>query len=227
MSNPPPKQPISMAFLERVLSKPRLDKYRTPGATPREVMGRYRWNVALCESLYPGLHHLEVAFRNSLHEALKEHFQVATWFDLPWLLKREQDKVTEAKRELGRRNSPLEADRIVAELSFGFWTSLVERAYDQTLWKQKEVIRRAFPSMPNRLRTRSEISQRMRTFRMLRNRVFHYEPVWHWGDLAQQYAGLRQALHWFEPQLLGLLPTAESFEEIYARGPGAYEVDVS
>ncbi|MDC0711753.1 hypothetical protein POL68_25010 [Stigmatella sp. ncwal1] len=36
---------------------------------------------------------------------------------------------------------------------------------------------------------------------LLRNRVFHYEPIWHWEDLPQQYASLRQALGWFEPEL--------------------------
>ncbi len=216
-----------MGLLERVLSKPRLDKYRTsPSDTPRVVMGRYLWNLALCRGLYSGLQYLEVAFRNRLHDALTAHFGVATWFDMPWVLPRELQKVTNAKAELQKRQSLLEPDRIIAELSFGFWTSLLSSAYDQIIWNQQSVIRQSLPHMPNHLRTRRRISDRMHQLRLLRNRVFHYEPIWHWRNLPQQQAELRQTLQWFEPALLGLLRGPHSFEEIYSQGARAYEVDV-
>jgi hypothetical protein len=227
MSLNAPQQPISIALLESVLSKPRLDRYRTSVTeTPRVVIGRYIWNLALCKALYPGLQYLEVAFRNRLHDALKTHFGAAAWFDMAWVLPRERQKVTDAKAELQRRPSPVEPDRIVAELSFGFWTSLLSGPYDQILWNQRAVIRQSLPHMPNHLRTRRRISDRMHRLRLLRNRVFHYEPIWHWRDLSQQYAELRQTLQWLEPALLGLLRTPHTFEEVYAQGPGAYEVNV-
>ncbi|SEU31894.1 hypothetical protein SAMN05443639_116118 [Stigmatella erecta] len=172
------------------------------------ILGRYLWNIALCQALYPALHSLEVAFRNRLHEALKLHFGVPSWFDMPWLLDREQDKVAAAKQELRKRNAPLEADRVVAELSFG------------------DVIRQTLPHMPKHLRKRTEINKRMHTLRLLRNRVFHYEPIWHWEDLPRQHADLRQALEWFEPELLKLLCVPPLFEEVHSRGPAAYELDV-
>nr|QKW93829.1 hypothetical protein [Vitiosangium cumulatum] len=216
-----------MAPLETALSRPRLDNYRTSAAdTPRIVMGRYLWNLALCKALYPGLQFLEVAFRNKLHDALKAHFGAAAWFDLPWLSSREQQKVADAKVELQKRQTPLEPDRIVAELSFGFWTSLLSGTYDQVIWNQRAVVRQSLPHMPNRLRTRRRISDRMHQIRLLRNRVFHYEPIWHWKNLAQQYAELRQTLQWFEPELLHLLHMPDSFEEVYMQGSVAYEIDV-
>jgi hypothetical protein len=227
MSNGASRQSISMAPLEGVLSKPRLDRYRTSvNDTPRVVMGRYLWNVALCKALYPELQFLEVAFRNRLHEALKAHFHTAEWFALPWLSPREAQKVADAKTELRKRQSPFEPDRIVAELSFGFWTSLLSGIYDQVIWNQRGVVRQSLPHMPNHLRTRRRISDRMHQHRLLRNRVSHYEPIWHWSNLSQQYADLRQTLHWLEPELVHLLPMPHSFEEVHLQGPGAYEVDV-
>ena len=216
-----------MASLESVLSRPRLDKYRTSVAdTARVVMGRYIWNLALCKALYPELQFLEVAFRNRLHDALKAHFAVAAWFELPWLSYREQQKVADAKAELQKRQSPREPDRIVAELSFGFWTSLLSGTYDQVIWNQRAVVRQTFPHMPNRLRTRRRISDRMHQLRLLRNRVFHYEPIWHWRNLAQQHADLRQTLQWLEPELLHVSRMPLSFEEVFTQGPVTYEVDV-
>jgi hypothetical protein len=227
MSNGTQRQSISMAPLETVLSRPRLDKYRMSATdTPRVVMGRYLWNLALCKALYPGLQFLEVAFRNRLHEALKTHFGAPAWFELPWLSPREAQKVADAKAELRKRQSPLEPDRIVAELSFGFWTSLLSGTYDQVIWNQRTVVRQSLPHMPNHLRTRRRISERMHQLRLLRNRVFHYEPIWHWRNLSQQYADLRQTLQWLEPELVHLLHMPHSFEEVHTQGAGAYEVDV-
>lgn len=137
-----------MALLESVLSKPRLDGYRLSAIEiPRVVIGRYRWNLALSKALHQELHLLEVAFRNRLHEGLKFHFGAAAWFDLPWLSLREQGAVSRVNKRLQEDGAPLEPDRVVAELDFGFWTSLLNSSYDQIIWNQRGLLHRAFRSM--------------------------------------------------------------------------------
>ena len=227
MANPPGVQSISAAALTKVLSPPRLEAYRlSPSDPPRVLIGRYRWNVALCMSLYAPLGYLEVAFRNSLHDALVATYGAPAWYDLVpgWLLAREQDKIAAAKVELSKRNAPLSPDRLVAELNFGFWTSLLSGSYEQVIWPK--LLKPVFPHMPRRARTRHTVAGRMNKIRHLRNRVFHHEPIWHWKDLRQQHAALEETIRWFEPALSRILPDAHTFDEVHGKGSVAFEMDV-
>ena len=185
-------------------------------------------------SLYPVLLHLEVAFRNSVHQALTNFAGTATWYDVtPSLLdRREQEEVKATRRELVKQRqkqgqaTALIADDMVAALKFGFWTGLLNKPYEQVLWHKGNMLALAFPHLPRRARTRPGISKRMHQIRQLRNRVFHHEPIWHWRDLLQQHRELRETLAWFEPTLIGLLPDTHTFDEVYARGATAHELDV-
>ncbi|KTD25674.1 Abi-like protein [Legionella israelensis] len=96
----------------------------------------YSWNIDLSQSLYPALQILEISLRNSLHHALSQNFETDQWFDLSFLHPREQVQIQKVKDDLKRRKKPLETGRIVAELSFGFWTSLFDIRYEhgQVLW---------------------------------------------------------------------------------------------
>ena len=55
---------------ERIVSRQRLQKYRRATKTKPEAVALYLWNVALSEALYPPIHFFEVAFRNTVHQAL-------------------------------------------------------------------------------------------------------------------------------------------------------------
>jgi hypothetical protein len=227
MSNQAPAQPISATMLTNMLSSARLEAYRLlPSDTHRMLLGRYRWNVALCMSLYPVLGYLEVAFRNSIHRALTGILGTPAWFDVsPHALKPdEQDVIATAKKALRQRGVAVEPDRMVAELSFGFWTGLLRTEYEQVLWPR--LLATVFPGMPRRHRTRSAVSARMHMVRRLRNRVFHHEPIWRLQFLTQRHDELRDTLMWFDRDLLRLFPSAHTFEEIHAQGPTTHEQDV-
>jgi hypothetical protein len=220
-------QPISATLLTSLLSSARLEAYRLlPTDTHRMLLGRYRWNVALCMSLYPVLGYLEVAFRNSLHMALTGMYSTPAWFDVsPSVLKSdEQEAIEAAKKALRKRGVAVEPNRMVAELSFGFWTGLLRTEYEQVLWPK--LLAAVFPGMPRRHRTRQAVSNRMHTVRRLRNRVFHHEPIWRLQQLPQRNDDLRDTLTWFDRDLLRLFPSSHTFEEIHAQGPTAHEQDV-
>ncbi|MFL5354673.1 hypothetical protein [Archangium sp.] len=170
--------------------------------------------------------YLEVAFRNNLHDALVAFYRAPAWYDIvpAWLLPREQDAIAAAKTELQKRPVPLEPSRLVAELSFGFWTSLLSRSYEQVIWPG--LLKPVFPHMPRRERTRQRVAERMHEVRKLRNRVFHHEPIWRLRDLPRRHAALEETLRWFEPVLSRILPDAPTFTEVHAKGPTAFEVDV-
>ena len=62
----------------------------------------------------------------------------------------------------------------MAELTLGFWVSLLNTEYERTLW---QALRRAFPYMPRRERQRRNVSAPLNTFRRFRNRIFHNESI--------------------------------------------------
>lgn len=212
------------------LSAERLAGYRgRPVATvsDREAFARYLWNMALAESLYPSLQALEVALRNTLHAALTQHFGCEDWYDVPGMLqhRNEQEALVRAKASLAEIGRPLEPSRVVAELSFGFWTSLLNQRYEQRLWPS--LLKPAFPFLPKGQRTRKTLSTRLDKVRRLRNRVFHHEPIWHWRDLGQKHSDIHEAIGWIRPMVRDLVRTVDRFPAVHAGGAQAYEAHLA
>ncbi len=207
--------------LRRGISDARLNAYRRPDDVGSlDVIARYLWNIALSEALYPTLQALEVTLRNDLHTAISARFDDALWFDRkpPILDVIEVDKVAVAKRELYLEHKPLEAGRLVAALSFGFWTSLFDRRYERIFWPS--LLRPAFPSMPRRIRTRQELSRRLNQIRRLRNRVFHHESILNWRnpDLLLQHTRILEIITWMNPAMGETIALMDRFTVIYADG---------
>lgn len=123
--------------LRKAMSHERLEAYRARGAGDSDLnlFAHYAWNVALCESLYPALQGLEVALRNSIHDAASEVYRSEEWFSNPRAIphQKEREAVQKAREVLAKEGKPPESGRIIAELSFGFWTSLLDVRYEQVL----------------------------------------------------------------------------------------------
>ncbi len=171
-------QPFYRDFT-RAVSYDRLDSYRRGGVPDHVALGRYLWNMALSEALYPALHAVEIALRNNIHHAAQEHYNYnELWFDTYNLLEtREVQKVVEARAELQRNHKPLNGGRNVAELGFGFWTSLLNSRYEQTLIQP--LLPKLLPHAPATHQDREELRRRMEKIRRPRNRAFHHEHIWH------------------------------------------------
>lgn len=170
--------------------------------------------MALSESLYPVLQVLEVALRNSIHSAASHYFGRNDWYNDHHIIhSKDVGALDKAKGILTRQRKPLEPGRIIAELNFGFWTSLMDRRYEQVLWPQ--LIKIAFPYMPKKVRTRRVLSRRFNKIRRLRNRIFHHEPIWYWQDLPQQHEQILEAISWIEPAVKELVMTIDRFPQIY------------
>jgi hypothetical protein len=209
-----------VAQLAKTLSDQRLAAYqgRVTEDGNLNLFSHYAWNMALSESLYPILQALEISLRNAIHHAAVDHFNQDNWFDDRSIIhhRYNQTTIANAKLSLERQNKPIEPDRIIAELTFGFWTSLLDRRYEQGFLYP--IIRATFPHIPRRDRTRHHISQRFNKIRDLRNRVFHHEPIWYWNDLAQQHQDMLEALVWMAPAMKEMVMTIDRFEETYNNG---------
>ncbi len=204
-----------------IFSQERLDGYLGHAHcnnSKNEALIAYSWNIELSQALYPTLQVLEIALRNSLHDTIADSHQTEYWFDLPFLHAREREQVVQAKESLRKDKKPIEVGRIVAELSFGFWTSLFDVRYehDQVLWPK--LLKPAFPFLPKGQKTRSYLSRELNRVRLLRNRVFHYEPIWHWRDLSNQHKSILNLISGLSTAAEKYLNIFDQFQEIHSNG---------
>lgn len=198
--------------LSRAVSEERLAPYRQDAEDSLIVpFARYFWNMELGESLYPTLQTLEIALRNSLHEAISVDRGTVDWFE-EVLDPKDKPAFEEIKNRLSRHKIPLTAGQIVANSDLGFWIRLLNSRYENVLWPK--LLRSSFPAMPNSIRTRRSLSKRLNRIRALRNRVFHFEPVWNDSSLAQKHEEIKETIAWINPSMLKAVSLFDRFPKV-------------
>jgi hypothetical protein len=206
-----------VAALHQPVSAERLETYRPAGGDDLVMLVNYYWNIALCEALYPTLHCVEVALRNTLHTTMTNRFGNEFWFDdLSIIFSEQKADVDKARANLARRRQDDNSGKIVAELTFGFWVSLLTKRYEEHLWKPDgyQLVLAAFPSIPRKQRTRSTIHRRYFAINQLRNRVFHFEPIWHRKTLPQDHRDILDALGWISTRQLATVQLFDRFGSV-------------
>lgn len=208
-----------LSSLRLAVSQERLEPYKCQkDADDLEAFGRYVWNMQISEALYPALQGLEITLRNSIHNAATDAFGGEYWMDgkRSPLKAHEQESVSKAKKRLQGNGKEITPGRLVAELNFGFWTSLLYSRYEQVLWQK--LTKSAFPHVPRRMRNRKALNKRFNSIRLLRNRIFHYEPIWHWKDLTKQHTELLDTIGWISPAVRCTVTIMDRFPEVYDQG---------
>ena len=199
--------------------------YSTSSQNEYEALGNYAWNIALCESLYPALNSIEVALCNGINDAATAYYGDDSWFH--GTLKEQENKRLQLLSSRFRRlglTSPTVGD-IIAGLSLGFWVDLLKGRYEQILWPALLPV--VFPYATNKQRSRERIYQRLAKIQVLRNRVFHHEPVWHLSDLEQRHQEIPETIGWISPAMLEMTLLLDRIDSVYTRGeqPLAEELD--
>lgn len=77
-------------------------------------------------------------------------------------------------------------DDIISGLTFGFWTNLLSKSYEDASQEQlwPNLINEIFPNLPDIItcKTKAEqreyVEKRIKYIRDFRNRIFHHEPIW-------------------------------------------------
>jgi hypothetical protein len=217
-------QPSFLQQVEAHISSERLLAYAHPlsgGHTDSKVtLARYMLNMALCESLYPALQTCEIALRNAIHTYLAATLGREDWFDSPsfQLTPWAQLEVRKAKDKIQKTRKPITAGRVIAELQFGFWTSLFEAHYEQNTPFLPSGIKAVFPHLPKSLHKRKDRKNDLEHIRSLRNRVFHHERIVHWKDLDAQHALILQVIGWISPPLHQMTVALDRFQTVRKAG---------
>lgn len=205
-------QGVFALTLLHFLSDERLAGYRAEPNEPIDItLERYLWNLRLCSAFYVPLHVLEIGFRNTVYQAFAQAHGPDWLRNGKLLAPGDAAAVQNALSQLQTRRESTTVGKIIAELSFGFWTSLLTKRYESSLpmpthalfWPK--LLSTAFPHMPRHIRTRKNISIRLDHIRKLRNRVFHHEPIWKISDLVERHREIVEAVGWISPDGVRLL----------------------
>ena len=196
-----------------VLSSDRFDTYRRWADGDESVALRlYTFNVQLSAALYGPLHMLEVALRNRADIALTAVYG-PDWLDDPTALpgRYHRECVLKARTTLIRERKAVTHGQMVAELTFGFWTSLF--GHDAThLWQHLRPIFQAKGIQ------RGMIAGQLRDLRHLRNRVAHYEPILA-QPLAQRYGSVTTLTGWLSPSAAAWIAQNSAWSALYPAVP--------
>jgi hypothetical protein len=203
--------------LEEALSFERFSRYIEWAEGDKErALYLYGMNTALSEALYTPLQMLEVTLRNRFHTVLSEAFH-EHWFDVPEFLAapRQLDQLAKAKAELTEDGKDIAPGRIVAALTFGFWTAMLSPHYEN-LWQT--TLHGAARKEDGKGVRRKDLSGPLAPIRVLRNRIAHHEPIITW-NVRKHYANMLQITRWLSPDAADWCIHHSRFDSICPEGP--------
>ncbi len=189
----------AIAAFRTSISEARFSTYlEAAGNDPAKAMELYYWNSLLSQAMYLPLQMWEIALRNKLSSFLVWKYGAKWPYDerlIRGLKSAEQRKLNATKDRLtpSGTTTQLSTDKIVADLSAGFWVALLATSYAVPFsWHYN--LSRVFPNMQQP--DRAVLSAKCNGLLDLRNRVAHHEPVFHLAlpnlrrDLAELTRGM-------------------------------------
>lgn len=110
------------------ISKERFKPYLKRSDNIENALLLYQKNIETSQEFYGLLSILEITLRNKIDQSFKTHFKNENW--LTEIISNELSfQITENKNRLIKSRKEVTNSRILAELNFGFWTTLFNRKY--------------------------------------------------------------------------------------------------
>jgi len=174
------KSAMEDKIIEQFISKKRLEQYDND-------IEKYKENLYISEKYYILISIFEISLRNSINFHFGKKYSNEWLFNLDKLPKLPnpkkpehsiENKVETAKKVLSKRKEEATHNKVVAELSFGFWTSLFHKSYSNIM--RIPDIKDIFPNLPSKQEKkidRQTMYQMINPIRILRNRIFHHEKI--------------------------------------------------
>lgn len=205
-------------FFEKVFSNKRMERYFKAHQNEQQAILHYQCNIELSESFYISLSVFEVALRNALSRELQTMTGREDWYAIfpttPGLVGLNK-YITQAQKQIAGRNESIIASKVIAELTLGFWVSLLNSEYERILWKD---LRRAFPYLPKHLRQRRNVSAPLNTLRTFRNRIFHNESIcWNINRVEEIHDEIIQVMGWISRDIPLWIESFDRFASVAER----------
>jgi hypothetical protein len=171
--------------LEYYISQPRIERFLTATNNSKTKAKKlYKINLRVAQSFYPILNLFEIFFRNTIN------YQISAYFANPnWIITEKngfmnnrtlapsryflKNSVLSAERKIRNRGRSITSGKIIAEQSFGFWSSFFEPHHYRLIGGS---VIHCFANKPKEV-NRNSISQKLNKIRVFRNRIYHNEPI--------------------------------------------------
>ena len=201
--------------LELFVSTARLGRYlRACGNSKTKALELYKANLLLSGSFYPIMNYFEIFFRNMINREIVGHLQNPRWIidekqgfmSDPVLTPTHfylRNSVQKAENELRRRRMHISAAGVLAEQTFGFWTSFFEPEPYRVL---QGAVMNCFPLKPPAINRRA-LRAMLKDIRSFRNRIYHNEPICFdngsisFVKLEKTHADIYNLLDWMDSEL--------------------------
>lgn len=190
------------------------------------LLEKYIYNLKVSEAFYPALSLLEVTLRNKICYAIE------TLICKDWLINelnqqnllfdKEYKKLIETADKIEKDGKKVTNDRLISELTFGFWIHLCTKSYKPKFWDKKGFIELVFPNytISSNLRNISLIQKDLRDILKLRNRISHQEIIINGNRTPEEYYKLIQTLlHTLSSGMFVLLEDISRFNAITKQKP--------
>ncbi len=212
-----------ISAISAALSASRLDRYLAAShRNKRLALALYRWNAEVSGALMVPLSLCEVVLRNSIAEAI-ENVYGAHWFvsggGLERSIPRPRVGYNPFNDLVRARAGHSTAGKVIPELKFMFWVSMLTSRHDNRLWNQS--IKTVFPNLPARWApaiSRKVLHDQVETVRILRNRIAHHEPIFE-RDIMADYQRFRTIVYWRSREAATWMDGIESVTSLAARKP--------
>ena len=203
----------AVADMEAALSLERFARYVSwAGGDREQALALYTLNTQLSEALYTPLQVLELTLRNRIHTTMAAaHGE--RWFEVDGLLQapHQREQVEVALAGLANDNKEPHPGRVVAALTFSFWTAMMSPAYEAQWRSTLSAI--AIKSDGRRL-SRKQLSRPLTPIRILRNRIAHHEPILHW-NLVKHHSAMVEVTGWLSPAAAVWCASVDRFPTVY------------
>ena len=183
---------------EDAFSAARLNKYKIAcGGNDSKALSLYRHNVKLCQKFYGVLNVFEIVLRNAINKHYLLHFNDADWIyqqlQIGGMLEfsPQQKDVLDAINTM-ERNGKYTPDKVVASVSFGFWTYMFTKVPFRL---GNQSLLQIFPNRQAGLGQKA-IFKELQQIKQFRNRIAHHEPICFdaFGQKSMVYAQTNYAL---------------------------------
>lgn len=169
---------------EKALSKPRIGRFLIAAEQDKEKALRlYLQNIELSKTLFGLLSVFEVTIRNYIDKHYREKFADSEWlknqcgqggmFSHPSFIKYGFEPRTKILTTIAKLGNKYTHDRLVAELSFGFWNYMFAPIQFLIGGQSLHKIYENRPKGTNQKLIFNQLDE----IRSLRNRIAHHEPL--------------------------------------------------
>tara|TARA_R110000824_G_scaffold13067_2_gene57008 strand:- start:1499 stop:2155 length:657 start_codon:yes stop_codon:yes gene_type:complete len=194
-----PFTPQEITDLPNVFSAPRFATYlQAKNNVPEDALALYQWNLELSAAFIVPLQICEVAVRNSIADAL-EMVHGPNWPRSNGLIRRlpnPQRRFSPTTELLNVSRMQPTTGKVVAELKFVFWESMLTATHDNDLWNPH--FRTVFPHTDagkSVQQLRHEAHDQVFKIRKFRNRIAHHEPIFV-RNIAEEYDRIKTVIGW-------------------------------